>query len=248
MRKSLLSCLFLTCLHQPLFASNTFFIPVNPHGWFVGANAGATLPQVSTNTYVATIPGWPNDQYHYSHTNAATLLSLLGGYTWSTSHRFLPSYSLGVSYSYVYPSTIGGRIRQFSLPTFENYNFQYQVQRQTILAIFKADIQRWSDTMPFITAGAGLSINKASNYQEQALTGVTPRVSPGFGSQTNTQFSYTVGAGLDYIVKKNVTVSLEYNYGYFGHVQTGYGNGQRLSTALSANTIMVSANYFLASA
>jgi opacity protein-like surface antigen len=250
MKKTLFYCFLFACFSQTVIASNPITIPIYlPHGWYLGANTGATFPQVDNDNFLATSAGWPNDQYRYSGANSAALLSLFGGYTWNTGRNWFPFYSLAASYSYVFPAKINGVIRQYSLPIFENYNFNYKVQRQTFLAIFKTDIYRWQNIMPFLTAGVGFSILKASNYTENPVPGVTARLSPGLGSHTNINVSYTFGAGLDFILQKNIVLSAEYQYGYFGHTATGAGiagyTNQKLSTTLSANTLILSANYFL---
>lgn len=150
------------------------------------------------------------------------------GYTWfnptSTDDYGLPFISVGLSYTYVFESQIRGDIQQYSLTQFENYNYQYKVQRQTVLALVKLDLYRWRVLMPYLVIGAGASFNRSTNFTEQARAGVTPRVSPNFGSNTQTHSSFMGGLGLDFIVLDNLWASFEYDYGFYGYTKTGYGS------------------------
>lgn len=242
MKRLMLLGLFLSFSHGCLAASPLY-------GWYVGGSVGGTRPIISHTTIVNNDFGWPSDQYRNHHVGTNAQLGIQSGYTWATCHCWFPSYTLGASYTYVFPTEINGRLRQFSLPEFENYNFRYKVQRQTFLALFKVDIYRWCRMMPFVTLGAGFSLNRSESYSERALANVTPRLSPHFGSKVNAAPSYIIGAGFDFIANKNFLLSLEYNYGYFGHARTRHGDEdfaqQKLATKLNANTILLSANYYI---
>ena len=221
MQKKLYSSLFLFCLSSSVLA----------HGnWFIGVGAGATFLNVNNNYFVSTGAGWPADQYHNTNVDAAGLLVLDGGYQWARNNTWLPFYSLAVDYTYGFPAKVNGKVVQYSLPEFTNYNYQYKIQTQTFLAQIKADLVEWRHLMPFLLAGAGVSLNNASNYAEQPVAGVTPRVSPGFKGQTNTYFSYVVGAGFDYIAQKNIWVSVTYEYSNLGRAQTGQGVNSSMLT------------------
>lgn len=232
-----------------LSVSQCGFAAPSLYGWYVGGSVGGTSPIISHQSVVRNDLDWPSDQYRYHDVSTNALLALQSGYTWSSCHCWFPSYTLAASYTYVFPSEIKGRVRQFSLPEFENYRFRYNVQRQTFLALFKADIYRWCNLMPFFTVGAGFSLNRSENYAEHALDNVTPRLSPRFGRKTNASASYIIGAGFDFIATRNVLVSLEYHYGYFGHAHTRSGDEdfaqQKLATKLNSNTILLSANYYI---
>lgn len=220
------------------------------HGnWYFGESAGATFPKVTNYHFVGTGPGWPDDLYTNHDVETVGLFSLIGGYAWTTNNQWLPFYSLGATYTYALPAEVSGTIFQYSLPQFENYNYQYKIQRQSFLGIIKADIYRYQNVMPFFSLGLGLSANRANHYREVAINQVTPRVSPGFQAKTDTHFSYTLGTGIDYVIKNNLWLGLEYNYGHFGYAQTGPGTSsyatEHLRTKLTASTVALSVYYFL---
>lgn len=223
--------------------------------WYGNGSVGATFLNVDHNNYISAGPGWPNDlDSNNTNVNAAALIGLEGGYQWAFDRVWIPSYSVGANYSYLFPATIKGTIFQYSLPQFENYTYHYQIQSQTLLAMAKLDLVSWQRFMPFLLVGAGVSLNTAKNYTEQAVPGVTPRVSPGFSDSTNAYFSYALGAGVDYILKRNLWMSLKYQYGNEGYAQTGHGantstltatnfSTDRLKTKLTSNSVLFSLTY-----
>lgn len=222
--------------------------------WFGGGSLGATFPNVSHNDYISPGPGWPNDRYTNHNVGTTASLALQGGYQWAFNHAWLPFFSLGASYNYMAPVKVTGKVDQYSLPEFENYNYQYKIQSQMFLAFTKLDLYRWRNLMPFLLAGAGVSLNNASNYVEQAVPDVTARVSPGFKGSTNTFFSFVLGAGFDFFVQEDLLLSLQYEYAHQGYAQTGPGvdldlltdtnySTDHLKTKLTSNSVLFSLIY-----
>lgn len=221
---------------------------MSPHAtseWYFSAGAGVSFPDTDQTNYISSGPGWPNDEYRYQSVHTQGLIALGAGYMWPTCKKWLPYYSIGLNYQYGFPAHVVGKINQFSLAQFANYDFRYRIQRQTLFANLKGDIVNWYEFMPFVAIGAGVSFNKIDDYNESPMPGIDARISPGFTSNTTTNFSYLLGAGIDYFIPQSTyIISLEYQYGYFGHVKTGVGISSfvddRLSSTLTANTLIVS--------
>jgi opacity protein-like surface antigen len=245
MHKTLCRSLFLFFLSTVVLAQGN---------WFAGVGSGATFLNVDNNHHVSSGAGWPNDTYHNTNVDATALLVLDGGYQWAHDSAWLPFYSLGASYTYGFPTAVNGKVEQYSLPEFTNYHYHYKIQTQTILAQFKLDLYQWQGLMPFLLAGAGASVNYARSYMENPVSGVTPRVSPGFKDQTNTYFAYVFGTGLDYIVQKNLWLGLTYEYSNLGSAKTGRGANtdmltgmnyatDHLKTSVRSNAVFLSMTY-----
>lgn len=224
--------------------------------FYLSGKGGISFLNISkTNSLSSGTDGWPDDLYTNDNVDSAQMLSAEAGYQWTRDSVWLPFYSVGINYSYGFPTAVNGTIDQYSLPEFENYNYQYQIQQQTYLAVIKADLYRWRCLMPYLMAGAGISFNKLKGYTEQALPDVTPRVSPAFSDRTTSGFSYALGAGFDYALQNNLWVSLGYQYNHHKIAYTGYGadtdmltdtnySTDRLQTNLSSNTVLLSITYF----
>lgn len=250
-------CFLLTCmLAGPAFA---YFAYNAEYGgsWYFSVGAGRTAPLTSNaNNFVGTGAGWPDDHYIADDTHGSFMGNIGAGYTWFNYNDWFPVLSLGAQYTYTASAKISGVIDQYSLPEFENYSYSYQFRRGTLLGVGKADIVHLGCFLPYITGGIGVSFNKTSNYIEQPLSNVTPRISPGFQSETNTYFSYMVGAGIDYTIYDYLWLSLEYNYGNFGYAKTGGGvatptmtgfnyENEHLKNKLTANNFLISITYLI---
>lgn len=223
---------------------------------YFNLGVGDRFYRVSGDNKVGTGDGWPPDHYGTTTINDQPYFSLMAGYTWARPDVWLPYYSLGVQMAYTSTTTISGYIDQYSLPEFRNYNFDYEVSMLNIMGTAKVDIYRWQQLMPYLTAGLGIANYATSNYSETALSGVTPRVSPGFGNGSGNNFSYSVGVGLDYILLNNLWINAEYNYTNFGMVSTESGadyanatgsnyDNQKLKNTVSSTSIFLGMTFYL---
>ena len=242
---------------KKIFLAASIFLGINPvlwaetpdleNGWQVGVGAGATIPNLEDNTHVNIGgPGWPDDKYTDNDIDAAALFSVFAGYTWQNETQWLPAYSLRLNYLYGLSSDVTSDVEQFSLPQFENYQAEYKVQSQMLLGVLKVDLYRYKRLSPFISAGLGVAWNRFSDYDEQAFAGITPRISPNFADKTHTDLAYTLGAGIDYLLTEKFTLSLEYDYGYLGHVKSGDSTkapGDNLDSKLSTNLVLLNFIY-----
>lgn len=231
MKRILTACL-LFCAQEQSWANQHAADTNNPRV-YLGAAAGVIFPSIRTNNSVGTGAGWPNDNYVSRSIENNTSFLFDAGYLWSRSAYWFPYYSLGLRYQYISPMTTKGYIDQYSLAGFRNYNYKYDIQFLNVLATLKADIFRWKNVMPYVLAAAGVSNFNTSNYQESATPNVTPRVSPGFGSYSGTNFLYNLGLGLDYVFSDDLWFNLEYNYSDYRRIQTG--NGANTSTLTGTN-------------
>ncbi len=224
--------------------------------FFLSAGAGDSFNRTEGTNFLATGPGWPDDDYVTNSITDQPYFSFGGGYAWARASDVIPYFSLGAKFNYISTSTISGYIDQYSLPDFRNYHFQYDVQLFNILATAKVDLYRWKNLMPYVTGGIGLTNYSTSQYQETPTNGVTPRLSPGFASASGSHFSYSAGAGIDYAFTQNLWLNAEFNYTDFGTVSTGDGqdystltdtnyDNEALKHNLSATSVFLGLTYFV---
>lgn len=192
-------------------------------GLYFAAAAGKTRSTVDDWSRLTSGSGWPDDAYvsDSRSNNPAILMDF--GYTWNRHQEWFPYYSLGLRLSYVPRMTIKGYIDQYSLPDFLNYTYHYDAKFYSLMLMNKWHIMRWQNWMPFVTAGLGVVNYGTDNYAENAEPGVTPRVSPGFTPFSGTNFTYSVGFGLDYVLTKNVVINFQYYHQGVGTISTGKG-------------------------
>ncbi len=246
--------LCLSCQSQavaPLVSlQNTFM-----NRFYVSAGAGYLFNNLSGSNSLGTGAGWPNDYYGSNKITNEPFGFMEAGFAWQRPENWFPGYSVGVRYLSASSTKVSGYINQYSLPAFYNYNFSYDVQLSNLMGILKADIYRLNNVMPYLLVGAGAGVYSASNYTEQATSGVTPRVSPAFASTSGTNFSYQLGAGIDVAVWKTVSINFEYDYIHYGTVQTGKGvnyttatgtnySNESLQNKINANTLLLGLTYY----
>ncbi|HVE44548.1 MAG TPA: acyloxyacyl hydrolase [Gammaproteobacteria bacterium] len=246
----------LPCLPSWAYYSAARKQPRHGHGFYLGAGIGASYSKTNTNNYISSGAGWPNDHYSPDPMTTSANIFAAFGYTWGKKGRiWLPYYGLGLRYEYVPSTTVKGHINQYSLPNFNNYNYNYDVKLSNLFATAKVDIVKWEEVMPYLTAGAGGTIYSTSDYTETATANVTPRVSPGFKNNTATNFSYFLGVGLDYPVQRELWLNLEYNYASYGTIKTGKGantsmltdtnySNVSLNNKITANTVFLGGTYY----
>lgn len=257
MTRRIQAFILLCLLNTPFLTSNAWAI-YNEYGgnWYLSGGAGRSLYQMDADNFINPGPHWPADHYYKNNIHNGSFVNATGGYAWVRYGDWFPAMMLGLSYTYAFQGKVSGYINQYNLNQFHNYTYSYDFSRQTLLGIFKVDIANVDCFMPYLIVGTGASFNKASGYKEQPLSNVTPRVSPGYGGGTHTSWAYIVGAGVDYMIRDDIWVGLEYNYGDFGTVQTDDGadtatvtgvnySEQHLSNRLKANSFLINFTYLL---
>lgn len=225
--------------------------PQSTAHWFVGVGAGAQFPTSLDKMLVNNGSGLPapyNQDSYGVNNDSGAVFSLSGGRRWERDSYWLPMYSFGISWQHYFNTEAGDTIMQYSDPKFLNYNYSWNLKSDLLLGTAKINIVQYGQWSPYINGGIGGAYVNTSGYSETALSGVTPRVSPGFASNTSTQFAYQVGTGVDLQVTPQIMLSLGYNYQNLGSLSSGPGVGTWSSSTLNSgsygsNEILVSMNY-----
>ncbi len=145
---------------------------------------------------------------------------------------------LGLTLGYVDDAGGDGIINQFSLPDFDNLNYQYDIQSFSAMATLKLFFlasQRWQ---PYIDGSMGLSNNYAANYQElPRILGAEP-MSP-YRNHSVNSFAYSVGAGLMYTLNPSVAAGLGYQFADLGRAKLGVSDAQQTRQTPSINHLFL---------
>lgn len=217
--------------------------------WFLSFNIGEQFQTGKETMYVNNgsyyPPPYNQDTYTVNKTAHASMINISGGYRWQREQNYLPAYSLGLLYQHSFVGHPSGEIIQYSDPIFTNYNYKSNLSSNLLLATAKVNIYTINKFSPYITAGLGGAFNHAS-YNETALPGVTPRISPDF-TGNKSQFAYNAGAGLDYIASQHFIINVGYLYQNVGNI-SGRGQGTWSGTnlgfeAYGTNDVVVGVTY-----
>lgn len=205
------------------------------HGWFVRAGVSLGEPEFHDTLHVNNGSGFPpplnHDAYSTRKDNAATA-SLVAGYRWIREQSRFPIIGLGFNYLHLFSNDIHGDITQYSLPQFKNYRYTWAVESDVLAVVARINLMPYQRLLPYVEGGLGMAWNTASDYRETALAGVTPRITPGFRDKAWTHATYSLGAGVDFILTPKITLSLGYEFRDWGPMASRPGeltwSGERL--------------------
>ncbi len=253
-----ITALLLVC-HSPSFSKNVqntqspqpqsiFSAQGN---WFVSLGGGAQFPELNSHTKVNNGSEFPDpynyDQYSINNDNAG-VIAASAGRRWQNNNFWFPSYSLSIFWQYFFKTHISGEITQYSLPEFTDYTYNLDFTSNLLLASGKINLFQYGIFSPFVNGGIGSSFNNVSNYNEKALAGVTPRVSPAFRDSNTSEFAYNIGAGIDVQLLPQFILSVGYIYQDLGPISSGNGvdtwSGQSLNLgSYRSNEVLITATY-----
>ncbi|CAM2995595.1 Opacity protein and related surface antigens [Legionella steigerwaltii] len=219
--------------------------------WFIALGGGAQFPELHSQMKVNNGSGFPSpfdfDRYSITNDNGG-VIAASAGRRWQNNNFWFPSYSLSVFWQYFFKTHIRGEITQYSLPEFTNYNYNLDFTSNLLLASGKINLFRYVIFSPYVNGGIGSSFNNVSNYREEAFSGVTPRVSPGFRDSNTSEFAYNVGAGIDVQFFPQLIFSVGYIYQDLGPISSGNGINTWAEQSLNpgsyrSNEVLVTATY-----
>lgn len=206
-------------------------------GWFVAAQAGASWVSGSSSMPINNGFGTSADTYSIDSLPTAANVSAEAGYRWERQAAYLPYISLNIHYMHVFSSSLSGMVDEYSLPDYKNYNYQMDLSANNLHTLLKLDLYRFQRVMPYIEGGIGIGINSLSNYQEQPIVGIFPRVTPNFNNNRQVNFSYAVGGGLDFILSPHWWLTLGYQYINQGSTTSGVRTDGLASNTLHLDNI-----------
>ncbi|KTD11736.1 Sporulation related domain protein [Legionella gratiana] len=221
--------------------------------WFVQLQGGIVFPLNENNILVDNGSNFPSpanvDAYSVKQSNQGTIALTVGDRI-TTHSSFINHYTLSGRLQYVFPTDVGNTIMQYSLPEFLNYNYDWKLSTLALTADTKLNLFHFSTFSPYVNGGLGVSFNEARSFNETALPGVTARISPAYSDHTLTQFTYHVGAGIDFSFIPNWLLSAGYEFESFGDFSSGKGqstwSGESLRLgSYQANTLLFGVTYLI---
>lgn len=194
--------------------------------WFVLAQAGGLASQNHGNFLIdngSDFPAPENVDIYSSQQREQGTIALTLGKQIPVQSAIFNQYTLSARLQYLIPENVGDTIMQYSLPQFLNYTYSRKLSALALTADTKINLLHLAIVSPYLNGGIGVSFNRMNSYSETALSGVTARVSPGFANHSSTQFTYHVGAGLDFALADSWSCSVGYEFEDFGRFSSGSG-------------------------
>ena len=107
--------------------------------------------------------------------------------------------------------------------TSTTYHYNYNFQTQQVLGTLKLFATAYERFHPYGEVALGAAFNHAGQYQVTTTETGSLNLTPRFSNQNNTQFSYSLGLGVDTQVNTNIRAGLGYRYSNFGSSSLGNG-------------------------
>ncbi|MFI4955132.1 MAG: outer membrane beta-barrel protein [Gammaproteobacteria bacterium] len=242
------------CSHYS-FAGNMGNTNVNENGWFLGLGGGWLWPSVNKSTtvpngsYVLSISN--KDFYTINSPGSTGESSTYGGYRFALNNPTFPYFNLALRYQYLSNFNVNGLIEQYSLPRFNNYNYRLNLSSNIFTVQSTLDFYQYGPFSSYFSTGLGMGSSRLSGYKEQAVAGVIPRISPAYQNNTANNFTFNLGAGIDYQINPQVWVSLGYEYTNLGTINSNNGTGANWTNeflslgTLTTNAIILGVYYQL---
>jgi opacity protein-like surface antigen len=235
---------------------------MTPHHWYADVGIGKSYDYGSSNVIVPmeNAPGYM--LYQTNQAAAPPFFSAAIGHLWSFPTTYLPFISVGLQYRYTAPIVMSGVIYDI---TGGNVNLdqslfdRYQIKQQSYSVLTKMDLYRWQNFMPYFSFGLGASWNRINQFSTLAFSPTVAPLELLANTDTNTDFTYSLGVGIDYMVNQDLWLSLGYAYDDFGKNAIGqllvYTNFEtplepigtfEKNATLHAHNILLTARYLFA--
>jgi opacity protein-like surface antigen len=203
-------------LPDSLFAAPWWYHPVLT---LTGGASSAEVGQSQTLTMAGDFT-----LYNYARTNSNSWRALFGGFV-GTEFPITSTLDLQTGIAYYQPGNgykgKGILTQGVDAPSADIFNYSYSVATRQLLLEGKLLWHVREKFRPYISLGLGAAFNSAYAYTVDTPPFLT--FTPQFSSNNNTNFSYSVGAGVDYAIKQNWRIGAAYRFASYGKANLGRG-------------------------
>ncbi|GEM_PF-2397141 len=201
----------------------------------LAGGAGVTSSVGISQTFPIANPG-SGLFYTYTANQEAQTHAIFDGFVgveWMYQPRLALQFGLGLN--------IAGNVRAKgdllqgnNISPADQYYYQYSVLSRQLFAETKLLYQHKSCIHPYVLLGLGVAFNSAYSFQTDVPSPAFTRL---YNNNTETSFTYRVGAGLDLDVTNQLRLGLGYRFTDRGHVQLGSAkiNSTSVSGTLEQN-------------
>ncbi|MDF1684221.1 MAG: porin family protein [Legionellaceae bacterium] len=131
-------------------------------------------------------------------------------------------------------ANMNGVIWDNAEPQFNNYSYNYQVRNTRIGLKGKALLEKNKKIFPYVSGSVNVGFNRASDFTNTPLT-FTALLNENFAGNTETAFTYTVGAGLQTPLSCHIHAGVGYEFLDFGKSKLDRAPGQTMNSGLASN-------------
>lgn len=141
---------------------------------------------------------------------------------------------LGLTVAVTSNAKLSGNVWDDADSTLNNYSYSYQVQHTHVAVMSKILADRGYWVIPWVSASLGVGFNQAHDFQSIPLISEAVTMT-NFASNTETSFTYTIGAGIQKTLNKHWQAGVGYEFADWGQSQLNRASAQTLNSGLSLN-------------
>ena len=242
------SILFFSTLIPALTLADNTLLPSTNRQYSIGLDFGVARP-----TNIANSSTFKSGYSTFSYgSNTNSIYASISGISVNKILTIAPLYSLqaGVSFHHISSMDVNGNFEQGISPPYYQSTYSYSVNSSQYLIDAKLRRQFCNLLFPYLYLGLGIASNRAFDYSASVPDYLV--VTPLYKDKTTNSFTYSVGLGVDYFVKSNVSLGVGYRFINLGKLGLGTGAirnttvGTKLTQSnLYINTLLAQLNYFI---
>jgi len=143
---------------------------------------------------------------------------------------------LGLAVAATSNANFSGSIWDDANPEFNNFDYEYSIQHTHLAAKAKLLYDTGFIVMPWVSGSVGVAWNQANKFTI-ASTISEAIDTPYYPSNTQTAFTYNIGAGVQYALTQNFQLGIGYEFADWGKTLFGQANGQTLTNGFGINHV-----------
>ncbi len=155
------------------------------------------------------------------------------------------SLQMGLGFDAVNFDDLSGNVWGNADPNFDGIDYQYELEHQRLAAEFKF-LREFDDWYPYVTASLGVAWNETENYQETSSTPGELTREHLFNGTTQTDFVYSIGAGIEREIIDDLRIGIGYLFTDAGDsVLTAQNTGQDWKQEVQLQEVLLQLSYIL---
>lgn len=225
---NVLAWLCMACLSQNLYATSITM----PYPTVITFNLGPGWPTSSQNEVIELLPQVNNRYISSSNTDAFIDGELFLGWQEKINQcKYLDASQIGIAYMVTNSAKIKGVIWQANNPLFDNEIYSYRIKHSHVALRGKLLSVPKDSYQGYFTGSVGVAFNTSYAFNAFPVISTVLR-SSGFQTNTETGFTYTLGAGVQKKLNKNWAIGMGYQFADWGKSRLNRAPGQTMNSGI----------------
>ena len=215
-----------------------------PYPTFVTLNLGPGWPTSTQNEVIELLPNVSNRYMSSNNTDAFINGELFVGWQQKINDcKHLTESQFGLAYMVTNSAKINGVIWQANDPRFDNEVYAYRIKHSSVTLRGKLLSTPKETYQGYFTGSIGIAFNTSYDFNNYpVISTVLP--SPNFQTNTETDFTYTLAAGVQKKLNPNWAIGAGYQFADWGKSQLNRAPGQTMNTGPGFNHFYTSEAQF----